>query len=310
MDILNYCDKEASELNVWRRLRDKVVSRINKDDEVFDHYRLLMNQLLLERDAYDVDVSISHNSINILFNIVGHDKLIKLHAGNSNRIFFLDEDKCIISDQTIHDFVDKVTRMREIILLPKIYYKFSTLPPDDVIKYFEENGIIVIPMDVETPYSGIPDLIKKKVVLDQSMIITLCSNLSFGESLTFFTNFHITRDEYIQNHKIMTEYVSTKECYVTTDTLNDVESKISLIAGPNEKARYTEIREKLIVIDETQKEFINFKKYEISVLSLCDKIKATILTGNAKFANRIFTYHPEMSVKVFLSAQLSEMKYP
>ncbi len=65
---------------------------VNKNhQEVFNSYKMIYDQLIIEHDLTDIlhDVSSLSSKEQIQFNLVGIGKWIKIYGGNSSKIFFL-----------------------------------------------------------------------------------------------------------------------------------------------------------------------------------------------------------------------------
>lgn len=69
---------------------------LKNHQDVFDNFKLIYEQLLLEYDATDIYVdipSLKDMNNNLFFSMIGIGKWIRIHSGNVSRIFFLMKKK-------------------------------------------------------------------------------------------------------------------------------------------------------------------------------------------------------------------------
>ena len=151
--------------------------------DTFNNFKIIYEQLLLEDDIIDIHVTIPSldDTNSLFFNMVGIGKWIKFHSGNVSRIFFIDEEKTMISDKTISDFVNKLASVSNGYLYfsqkPIVYYKFVSLPSDDIVNYFKKYDITVLTIDQKTDPIYRPKC--NRVLLDQSVMLNLCCDSSY-----------------------------------------------------------------------------------------------------------------------------------
>ncbi len=286
--------------------------------EIFNMHKLTYEQLLIEKDIIDISVeipSLSSKKNSIILNMVGIGKWIKIHAGNASRIFFFDEEKTVISDKAIADFLNKISIIKNEYKYfgeePVVYYKFRTLPSDDVVDHLRKFNIIAM------SFSEVTDVIirkthfETKVMLDQTMIFTLCSNLSFGLSETYYQKPEDKDKEFMVKNKIeLDSYIADKEILVNQYVYDHSKFKFDLMAGPNELKRFNELCKIITVVpDEKNPRFNYLKDIEMICVSVAERERATIVTSSQRMCNKIDTYYQEMPYKLFFGAQLVESKY-
>lgn len=285
--------------------------------EIFNNFRLVYEQLLIEDDIVDIFVEMpSLSSANhIIFNMIGIGKWIKFHGGNASRIFFFDDEKTMISDKPLADFLNKIDDIKSKYQYfgkePVIYYKFKTLPSEDVVEYIKSFNIVPIAFNQKTIPINDPKKINNNVLLDQTMLLTLCSNLSFGMSETFYqTTNETTKDIMINNKKDLDEYLNDKNILVNENVYEQTVYKINHLGGSLEKQRFEEICKRITVVPDTKNpRFYYLKDIELVCVSVAEREMATIITGNQRMGNKIDTYYQEILYKIFYGAQLTETKY-
>jgi len=300
--------------------------------EVFNLHKSVYEQLLIESDISSIFTEIPSLSTNnmITFHLVGVGKWIKLHGGNSSRIFFFDEEKTMISDKTIADFLNKINDVVEKYFYfgqkPLVYYKFKVVPSNDIVDYLKSFGIIPMLYDEPTPVFDYHKQFDKKILLDQSMILTLCSNLSFGLSKSsrvpgdsaqnpvgsLYQSHESDKNKEImqQNKKELDEYLQGKTMLVNEFVYDQTNYKIASMAGPMENQRFVELSKNLRIIpDISNPRFYYLKQIELLLVSTAEKEHAIIITGNHRLCNKINTYYQEIPYKLFIGAQLVEEKY-
>lgn len=312
--------KVQQTLRIYQKSDVSFDGSIVREDQcdVFNNYKLLYLELLIEEDAIDINHDIlsltSKNKIN--FNIIGVGKWIKLHNGNTSRIFFFDSEKTILSDKSLADFLNKVVDIKSKYKYfnhePQIYYKFRILPCQDIIDHMLKFGVIAIEFGQKTPKNNYFQENKlNKVLLDQSMIYTLCSNLSHGFSTSFYEYAHNKSKEImIQNLSKIEEYLADKIILIDESTYKQTRENFLNLAGPNEMERFDELCKKsTIVPDEINARFYYLKNNELINVSVAEREIAIYVTGNSRSCNKINCYYKEIPYKLFVSAQLAETKY-
>lgn len=308
---------------------NNVLSTVTKkQQDTFDNFKMMYQQLLLEDDITDiyVDIQSLDGNNSLFFNMVGIGKWIKFHSGNISRIFFIDDEKTMISDKTISDFFNKINIVRKgysyFSKNPVIYYKFSTLPTNDIINYLKKHEINVLRLDQKTDIFPYPKEYNK-VLLDQSIILTLCSNLSFGLSQSFYTSctqngFSICNESEVsdeielmlKNKQNLDKFIEGKEIITHQTIFEQSKTKLFYNGGPTEKTRFNELEKHITIVpDCVNDRFKNMNEHEIVTLSVAEKEHAIILTGNLCFCNKINIQYKEISYKLFKGAQLVERKY-
>ena len=284
--------------------------------EIFSIYKLTYEQLLVESDATDIFVETPSltSRATIIFNIIGTGKWIKFHSGNSQRIFFFDEEKTMISDKALADFLNKIEDIRSGYKYfgeqPLIYYKFKSLPLEDVVNYLKNFGIISLEFDQPTP-KIIHDCDRNKVLLDQSMMLTLCSNLSFGLCESFYRSPEDKSKEIMLKNKAeLDAFLVDKIILVNENVYEQTKFKIEKMGGLLEKNRFDELCKKIIAVpEEHNPRFYYLKDIELACVSVAEREYAIIVTGNHRMCNKIDTYYQEIPYKLFYGAQLVETNY-
>lgn len=287
--------------------------------EIFSSYKLIYEQLQIESDITDIFVDIPsldpNFNINLTFNMVGVGKWIKIHNGNASRIFFFDEEKTILSDKTLADFLNKISYVRSkykyFDLEPIVYYKFKIMPSTNVIDYLKQFNVIAVELQRSTPLINYPRNFNQKVVLDQTMILTMCSHLSHGLSESFYTKPEDKNKEImLKNKENLDNYLSNKIIFVNQSIYDQTKHKIYQMGGPMEQIRFEEFCSKIqIVSDCSNPRFYYLKDAEQIYASVAEREYAIIVTSNQRLCNKIDTYYSEISYKLFIGAQLTENKF-
>lgn len=268
----------------------------NMKSKTYSFYKLLVEQLKIEKDAYDINIVFNDNYCMLDFQIVCHGKLIKLYSKNSKMISFVDEEETIINDYVISELISRMTlNYKNLINLYgklNVYIKFAEMPKDNIIKSLKDCNINVSLLSEPTPEIEYYKFMKTNVVLDQSIIITLCSDLSYDDEI------------YIDNYRNLVESLKDKKLYVTLNTIDGVHKKIEIIANSSEKKRFYELKDQFIYVPDTINNKFNGSEEEIVLISTCIKCYATLITCHKKLIKRINSSIPEINNKLFLSAQL------
>lgn len=290
---------------------------IKNHSDIFNTYKLTYEQLLIEKDVLDISTEISSLSSkkSIIFNLIGIGKWIKFHIGNSSRIFFFDEEKTIISDKSMADFLNKLDIIKNGYKYfgeePLVYYKFSSMPSNDVINYLKKFNVIPLSFSEASPENFLETYFDTKILLDQTMIFTLCSNLSFGLSESYYRRPEDKDKEFmIRNKMELDSYISNKEILVNEFVYEQTKIKFGLMAGPNENRRFNELCKRIIVVpDEKNSRFASLRDIELVCVSVAERERATIVTSSQRMCNKIDTYYQEIPYKLFYGAQLVETRY-
>lgn len=285
--------------------------------DVFESFKLIYEQLLIEDDVIDISVEIPsiNNKTSINFNIMCVGKWIKLHGGGSTRIFFFDDEKTTLSDRAIADFLNKISLVKSgysyFSREPLIYYKFKNLPSQDVVDYMLEAGVVAISLQDKTEPFDYPKEFNNNILFDQSMLLTICSNLSYGLSKSFYADYPDEKAEVMVNNRIDLEnYIFGKKLLVNASVHEQTKIKLNSSGGPNERERFEIFSKKLTIVpDESNPRFFYLKNGELISASVGEKHCATLITGNHRFKNKLDTYYPEIMYKIFHGAQLAELKY-
>lgn len=288
--------------------------------DIFTNFIMLYEQLLIEEDITDILTDIvsltSTNDQSIAFPMIGIGKWIKIYSGNADKIFFFDEEKTMLSDKSLADFLNKIEEIRKDYrffgLSPNVYYKFKTMPSTDVINFLQSFNIIPLLINQKTSSIDYPRYFGNKVLLDQSIIMTLCSNLSYGLSEKFYedTGAKISKELIIKNRQDLEIYLADKEILVNQYTFEQSEYKINKMGGPLEQIKFTEwLNHIKIVPDEQNNRFFHLKDIDQNYVSVAEREQAVIVTGNHRLENKLDTHYPEMQCKIFYGTQLTGTKY-
>lgn len=307
--------------------------------EIFNVFRLTYEQLLIEENAVDIFAEIKSltSDIIITFNIIFVGKWIKLHNQNSSKIFFFDEEKTMISDKSMADFLNKIELIKPQYKYfgkePEVYYKFRTLPSQDVVDYLKKFGVVAMEYNQKTPTIYCDTIDKKQnVLLDQTVMLTLCSSLSYGLSESFYeTENNYTKEDIIKNFQDMRDFLTNKNIIVNQYIYDQVKNKIDHVGGSLEKKRFDELCKNIIfqtkepvqneqiipsdglnitvVPDDNNPRFYYLKDIELNSVSVAEREHAIFVTSNQRLCNKIDTYYPEIPYKLFYGVQLAETKY-
>ena len=227
--------------------------------DVLENFKLIYEQLLIEDNVIDilVDIPSITTKNSMLFSIMCVGKWIKLHGGGSGRIFFFDEEQTILSDRSIADFLNKIDNVRTNYKYfskdPDVYYKFRKLPSSEVIDYMKKFNVIAIDLYEKTGPFDYPKIFNDKVLLDQSILITLCSNLSYGLSKSFFKDADNktpdkTSEILVENRCQLEEFISNKKILVNKSVFEQSEIKLNTTGGVLEKKRFDVLSKKIIIV--------------------------------------------------------------
>lgn len=311
-------------------IRPHIKSKKNKFDltsvsknhlEIFNGFVLMYEQLLIEKDITDIYVEMPSltSPINIALSMIGIGKWIKFHNGNSERIFFFDEEKTIISDKSLADFLNKISDIKLGYKYfgkePVIYCKFRVLPSPDIIKHLANFGVIAIDFKTLTDSIDHPKNNENKVLIDQAIILTLCSNLSFGLSDSFYSsrdneNSQTIKEVVLKNKDDLDTYLSDKIIMVNKYVYDQTDFKINMMGGQLEKKRFEELCNKLVVVpDETNPRFYYLKDTELLSVSVAERERCILATSNQRLGHKLDMYYSEIHYKLFGSAQLVENRY-
>ncbi|XWV26606.1 hypothetical protein QJ857_gp0460 [Tupanvirus soda lake] len=292
---------------------------IKNHTEIFNTFKLTYEQLLIEEDIIDIFVEMPSlapsSKNNIIFNMIGIGKWIKFHGGNASRIFFFDEEKTMISDKPLADFLNKIDEIRENYtyfgMAPNVYYKFKTMPSEDVVDYLKKFNVTSLEFDQKTPLVNYPKSFGNNVLLDQTMMLTLCSNLSYGLSESYYrTPEDKSKEIMIKNKEKLDAFLSDKKILVNEHVYEQTKFKVNQMGGPLEKQRFEELCKKIIVVPDAKNlRFYYLKDIELICASVAERERATIITGNQRLCNKIDTYYQEIPYQLFYGAQLVESKF-
>ncbi|XWV25345.1 hypothetical protein QJ856_gp0425 [Tupanvirus deep ocean] len=287
--------------------------------EMFNTFKLTYEQLLIEDDVTDIFVEmpslVSSSKNSIIFNMVGVGKWIKFHGGNASRIFFFDEEKTMISDKPLADFLNKIDETRENYayfgMAPVVYYKFKTMPSEDVVDYLKQFNVISLEFNQKTSPVNYPKIFNGKVLLDQTMMLTLCSNLSYGLSESYYrTPEDKSKEIMLKNKENLDTYLADKTILVNEHVYEQTKFKVNHMGGPSEKQRFEELCKKITIVPDAKNlRFYYLKDIELICASVAEREHATIITGNQRLCNKIDTYYQEIPYQLFHGAQLTESKF-
>lgn len=316
-------DKLLTKINQFLKIHFKNNENFNTDVveknhmDTFNMFNIIYEQLLVEDDITDIFVdipSLESNKISLSFTLAGVGKWIKIHSGNASRLYFFDEDKTVLSDKSLADFLNKIDIVKKGYRFfgnePVVYYKFKTPPSDDIKQYLENKGIEYLLFDEKTKVVDIPKNFEDKLLLDQSIIITLCSNLSFGLSDSYYDTNNDDKNQILSNKRELDVLIMDKMLLVSEDIYNQTKFKINLMGGPEEKNRFNQLSNKMIIVPEIKNQRFHYlKDLELPFVSVAEKERALIVTTNQRLVNKLSMYYKEMPYKLFYGVQLSETKY-
>lgn len=286
--------------------------------DIFNTYKIVAKQLLIENDITDILTeipSLQNKHLSLSLHMISVGKWIKIYAGNPSRLHFYDEEKTIINDKQIADFLNKVEEIRPMYQYfgrtPIVYYKFTSLPSEDVINHFTKFNVIPILYDHKTEDTCSTCTFSNRVLLDQTMVLTLCSNLSYGLSTSYYLlNPNLNQEMMIQNKRELDDFLQDKELLVNQKIYDQMEEKFSYTGGEMEKERYLELKKRLLVVsDEKNLRFHQLKNTEMICTSVAEREKAIIVTSSQRMCKKIDLFYREMPYKLFKGAQLVESKH-
>ena len=287
-----------------------VVKKNHQD--IFNNFKLTYEQLLIEDDIIDIfaevpSLSTSVSKASATFNMIGVGKWIKFHGGNASRIFFFDEEKTMISDKSMADFLNKIEDLKSKYFYfgapPQIYYKFKTMPSDDIVQYLSKFGVECMELDSKTPAVEYRKEFTNKVLVDQSMMLTLCSNISHG----YFENNNNNRDAetMVKNRLELESTLSDKIILVNNHTYEQTKYKVNKLGDVNEKERFEQLSKKITIVPDAQNpRFYYLKDMELMSVSVAEREYAILITGNQRLCHKLDAYYPEIPYKHFIGAQL------
>ena len=288
---------------------------------IFDNYKLLYEQLFIEDDVTDIltEVRSLDSNNTMIFNMVATGKWIKFHGKETSNITFIDDEKSIISDRTLADFLNRIGEYQNYRFFgnkPLIYYKFKTMPSDEIIDYIKEFGVIPILLNQKTNALQFDNTFSSKLLLDQATIITLCSNLSYGLSDSFYTvtKENKTKQQVLDNKLKMDSILSGKSLIVNQTTYDQTFTKMNITGGPTENLRFRELMKSVKVVPDDNcinPRFIHMKEKESEIIciSVAEREVATMITNNKHVWRKTKMHYKEIPCEIFLSVQLSETKY-
>ena len=308
---------------------------VKNQTETFNIFKTTYEQLFVEKDVTDIFVEIEplsahmptgeesikhtrkvHQPKFLTINMIGTNKWIKLHFGSGDRLFFFDEEKTILSDKAFADFFNKYDIVKEGYTyfgsVPEVYWKFHTMPSADIIEYFDNKGVKICLMSESTPVFEYKEQMKTKVVIDQTIMLALCSNLSYGFSDSFYQSETCcnTKEEISENKIKLDSYLEGKEILMAFSAHDQVKYKVSKMGGIQEKERFEGLSQRIrIVPDVINPRFYYLKDNERLIVSVAEQELATIVTGNQRMCNKIDTYYSEIMYEQFISGQLTEEKF-
>lgn len=288
-----------------------------KHADMFNTYTMIYDQILIENDIIDIftEVKSFTDDKSIIFSIICLGKWIKIHVGSPSRLRLIDEEKTILNDKSIADFLNKIENLRSQYkyfgITPDVYYKFKEMPAPDIIKYFDNYGVIILTVDQITPPTKIDSRFGNRIIIDQSIIISLCSDLSYGLSDSFYDSHQSkTKESLLATQSMLKQSVLDKEILVCQHVYDQVKYKIDHYGGVNEKQRFADLIPSIkVVADENNPRFHHLKDMEILTLSVAERERAMIVTSNIKLAAKINRYYREIPYQIFSSEQLSEIRY-
>lgn len=287
------------------------------DDEIFERFVVMYQQLILEDDVVEINKKINSLTSNavITFDLISISKWIKIYTGHGKRFYFIDDEKSILSDSSMAAFLNKVEEIRSSYTYfgnhPTIYYKFKTLPSDDVVEYLATYNVMACLLDDPTAKIELPEQSNDKLVIDQSIFITLCSNLSFGLSQSYYTSPEF-KDKKImtKNKTALDKYLEGKQIMMDESNLKQCTNKIERSGGPTEKKRAEELMARMTIVPEIRNiRFCYLKDREQVITSLAEHERTIILTANRHFCRKLSIHYPEMSYELYHCAPLVELKY-
>ncbi|AEQ33466.1 DUF1308 domain-containing protein [Megavirus chiliensis] len=291
----------------------------NQHYQKFNQWKLYFEQLMIETDITHISSKIPYISTRgeIIINMTTPGKWIQFHTRDVH-IEFIDEEKTIINDKPLANFLNK---MHELIPQykyfgkhPLVYYKFKTMPDPDIVEYMQTFGVTAICFTDKTNIFECPNTFGEKVLLDQAVILTMCSNLSCGLSDSYYesTKENINKDTVIASKNEIDEYLNNKQLLVCQSVYDQTKVKMEFTAGPQETIRFLELLTKITIVPDCQNDrFLKMKtkENEIICISVAEREGATIVTNNKHIYKKISLFYQEIPCKLFASVQLTETKY-
>lgn len=292
---------------------------IKSQQSIFDTFKLIYEQLSIETDTIEIFTEITSLTTNntMTFLMTGVGKWIKFHGKETSNIHFIDDDKTIISDRTLADFLNKITEFQNQYTYfgkkPLVYYKFKDLPSDEILEYIKTFDVIpCVLTDVTPSLNYDKDNFESTLLLDQASVLTLCSNLSWGYSDTFYqlSQENKTKQQVIANKLEMDNLILGKRLLVNKSVYDGIVAKIDFTAGPTEKNRFENISKYLEIVEDCiNPRFFKMKDSELICTSVAERECATIVTNNKHVWKKIKLFYKEIPCKLFVSVQLTETKY-
>lgn len=307
----------------------KLLSSYQKSDKSFDlltikpnhmdnftNFVLHYQQMKLETDTADILVEIPElNSAlskptSITFNLIATGKWIKF-IGATQPIFFFDEDETVMSDKTYAEFLNKITEVRRDYLYygcqPMVYCKFAVMPTERVVEYSKRMGVICIAMSEKTLPSNHDLHFDERIVLDQSMVITLCSDVVQPEfnadDLDLAPDLHANL---VSHYFQLQEMIENHEIYINENVNRHVIYKIENVASPSEVARYHQLAKSLTIVpDITNPRFYLLNKYEQMQVSTAEQQGAKLITENVRLGTKLANSYPEIAYHQLQGSKLA-----
>ncbi|AGF85504.1 hypothetical protein QJ854_gp278 [Moumouvirus goulette] len=285
----------------------------------YDNFKFLYEQLVIESDItqYSTKIPYLNTRGEVIINMTSAGKWIQFHTREAE-INFVDEEKTILDDKPLSVFLNK---MHELIpeykyfgKNPEVYYKFKIIPNLDVIEYMKSFGVIAIKFNETTPPYKYPSTFNQKLLLDQAILLTICSNLSNGLSDSFYqiTKENINVEMVLKNKKEIDDYLQNKELIVCESIHQQTSVKMKFTAGEQENKRFEELLKNIKIVPDCKNDrFLKMKtrENELICISVAEHEGATIVTNNKHICKKIELYHNEIPCKLFMSVQLTEIKY-
>nr|AEX63021.1 hypothetical protein mv_L819 [Moumouvirus Monve] len=285
----------------------------------YDYFKTLYEQLVIEPDVtqYSTKIPYLNSRGEIIINMTFAGKWIQLHTRDAE-INFVDEEKTILDDKPLSVFLNK---MHELVpeykyfgKNPVVYYKFKTMPSADIVEYMKSYGVFAIQYNETTPPYEYPSTFNQKLLLDQAIILTICSNLSSGLSTSYYqvTKENINLEMVLKNKKEIDDFLQNKELLVTESVHQQTCTKMKFTAGEQENKKFEEFLKTIKIVPDCKNErFIKMKTRdnELICISVAEREGATIVTNNKHVYKKIELYHSEIPCKLFMSVQLTETKY-
>ncbi|AVL94645.1 hypothetical protein ma259 [Moumouvirus australiensis] len=285
----------------------------------YDYFKTLYEQLVIEPDVTQYSTKIPYLNARgeVIINMTSAGKWIQFHTRDA-KINFVDEEKTILDDKPLSIFLNKmdelISEYKYFGKKPMVYYKFKNLPDSDIVEYMKSFDVIAIQYNQTTPPYDYPSTFSQKLLLDQAIILTICSNLSSGLSTSYYqiTKENINPQMVLENKKEIDDYLRDKELLVTESVYQQSLTKMKFTAGEQENKRFEELLEIIKIVPDCKNErFVKMKTRdnELICISVAEREGATIVTNNKHVYKKIELYHNEIPCKLFMSVQLTETKY-